>query len=217
MTFTWAEAIDESPDSELVDAIQAGDVVVNDGVDDLSVADGISFLKHSDYALHVRFASDPERSNGFAARDVQAAIEESNVSATGTLSPLTFVQSGNVKDKWLGFANNAGSSQDIPFVAIQPYALKGITFANDNDDVDIDIEVYKNAVLFTTVSVRNKRWYYDYDIGSLSGAQGDRLSVFFKSVVGGTGNDTAKDPMVALYVKFTSEIDASGGAQTGVS
>lgn len=79
--------------SELTTLINAGTIVVNDGVNDLSATAGINFLKYPDTAFNVRFLSETERTNGFTSKTVQEAIEEARTSlayhvVTGT-STLT--------------------------------------------------------------------------------------------------------------------------------
>jgi hypothetical protein len=62
--------------SELTPLINSGDVVVNDGVEDLSPADALKYISWPDEAFDIRFLSNPDRNNGFLAKDVQTAVEE---------------------------------------------------------------------------------------------------------------------------------------------
>lgn len=77
--------------SELTPHITGGTLVVNDGVQDLSVSDAINFLKHPDYAFNQRFQSEPERNNGFVSKTTQEAIEEAATGAVVSTSPTTTV------------------------------------------------------------------------------------------------------------------------------
>jgi len=71
----WAASTD-------IDAfITSGDIVVVDDVGDLSADRGKDFLDHPDTAFNVRFLSETERSNSFASKNVQEAIEEARDSA----------------------------------------------------------------------------------------------------------------------------------------
>jgi len=59
--------------AELTPLINSGDIIVNDGLDDLSAANGIAFISYPDHAENVRFDNS---TNGFVAKSVQKAIEE---------------------------------------------------------------------------------------------------------------------------------------------
>lgn len=167
----------------------------------------------TDVAGSIPFDND---TNGFTSDNVQDAIEEAQNSAVGALIPLQFEHTGNTSNKWLGYTNPAAPSNEIPFVAPQNIAIKGITFVNRDDNVDIDIEIYKNGTLVHTENIRNKRWAYNVGISGPAGNQGDRWSIFLRKYDGGTGDQTAQDPIVVLYCKFTNEAAGSGGQQNGV-
>lgn len=154
----------------------------------------------------------------FDADNVQDAICEARISALGSLLTFPFVATGNTADKWLGYANSAAPSNDIPYIVPQNADLKGIAFSNADDDVDIDIQIFRNGSLLHTELIRNKRWYLKAGIsGSPTFSQGDRISVFLKKFTGGSGDQTAQDPSVILVIKFTNEVAATLGAQFGVT
>lgn len=76
--------------TEITADVTAGNLVINDGLNDLSATAGLNFLRYPDFAFNVRFLSEPERSNCFASKTVQEAIEEartgiSPVAATTTV------------------------------------------------------------------------------------------------------------------------------------
>lgn len=75
---------------EITTAINAGDIVINDTVDDLSAARGLDYLKYPHRAFHVRFDAEPERSNCFVSKTVQEAIEEARA-GTAPISATTTV------------------------------------------------------------------------------------------------------------------------------
>jgi hypothetical protein len=67
--------------NDIVAPILAGNIVVNDGLYDLSItggvnSDAINFLKYPDFAPNQRFLSEPERSNDMVEKTTQRAIEE---------------------------------------------------------------------------------------------------------------------------------------------
>lgn len=71
--------------AEITGDITSGDLVVNDGLNDLSSIAGLDFLRYPDFALNIRFLSEPERANCFVTKTVQEAIEEAR---TG-IAPVT--------------------------------------------------------------------------------------------------------------------------------
>lgn len=62
--------------AEITPFVNSGDIVVNDGFNNLTASDGINYLKYPDEAFNIRFRSNPERNNDFKAKNVQEAIEE---------------------------------------------------------------------------------------------------------------------------------------------
>jgi hypothetical protein len=84
-TYQWAT---DDVLAEVQPLLVSGDLVVNDGVNDLSPADGLNFLEYPDTAFNVRFLSDPERVNGFVSKNVQEAIEEA-VTGVASVTPTT--------------------------------------------------------------------------------------------------------------------------------
>ncbi len=77
--------------AEVTPLITSGDLVVNDGVMNLSVADGVNFLEYPDTAFNGRFLSNPERVNGFASKTIQEAIEEAASGLVVSLAPTITV------------------------------------------------------------------------------------------------------------------------------
>lgn len=207
----WAASVD------IITNINTGDVVVNDGYNDLSIADGKSFIGYPDTALGQRFLSEPDRSNGFTARTTQEAIEQGRTSGIGTVLPYPFISNGNSSNKWLGTYEASHFSNENPLVLPQNSDLKGMTFMSIDNDVDIDIEVYCNGTLAKTFEIRNKRFAYIVGVSPpVTMLQGDRVSVYLKKYTGGTGDQTPQDPTVTLLMKIVAETGADSGQQTGV-
>jgi hypothetical protein len=221
--WSTAEAI-----TEMTTHINAGDIVINDGVDDITVANGFSlsraidFLKYSDAAFHVRFASQPERMNGFVSKNVQEAIEESKAAIEGKVSVLpTFLNNGLTKNKWLALDGAMSASDSLPAVTAFNSKLAATTYVNDRDNTDVDLEFYKNAVLVFTWHIRNKRYAYKTDaLSGVSFSQGDRISCFARQVTDHNsegGDGTGVDPtsvIVLLNVQTINNITGEGGGST---
>lgn len=77
--------------AEVSPLITAGNLVINDGVMDLAVGDGINFLEYPDTAFNGRFLSSPERANGFVSKTIQEAIEEAASGSVVSLAPTTTI------------------------------------------------------------------------------------------------------------------------------
>jgi hypothetical protein len=158
---------------------------------------------------------------GPAVTATEPVNDEINVTITetaqGSITNYPYIGVGNTSNKWLGTYESNHPSSEVPLIVKQDSDLRGWTFVNADNDVDIDIEVYRNLVLVETFEIRNKRWAYDVGITSVSFSQGDRMSVYLKKYTGGTGDQTAQDPTVEISLKVSGEASGSGGAQNGVS
>lgn len=198
--------------------IQNGDIIVNDGINDLSSDRGIDFLKFPDRAFHLRFDSVPERSNGFAAKTVQEAIEEARSAIEGKISVLpTFLNNGNTSNKWLSLDGSFGGSDVIPAVSTFNSKLSGVSYVNSNDNSSIDIEFYVNGTgvpdRVYVWQIRNKRYSYKTDLPSILISAGDTISCYAARVSGG-GIITPSSVLVNLFVQSTDSLTGEGGGIT---
>jgi hypothetical protein len=221
----WA---DEDAITEIYVHLLSGDLVVNDGVDDITVANGFNieraknYLENPDHAFYARFASQPERMNGFVAKNVQEAIEEAKAAIEGKVSVLpTFLNNGLTKNKWLSLDGAMASSDSLPAVTAFDSKLAAMTYINNRDNTDVDIEFYSNGVLVYTWNIRNKRYAYKTDaLSGTSFSQGDRISCFAKQVTDHTsngGDGTGTDPtsvIVFINVQTVNSIVGEGGGPT---
>jgi len=114
-----------------------GSIVVNDGVLDLTNANGIDlnraldFLLYPDTAFNVRFLSSPERANSLTSKTVQEAIEEVKQSA---------ISASQVKQAFEDFmfdayAGNGGNDNQYAFIP---------TTNSGSSDIDGAISVVGN-------------------------------------------------------------------------
>jgi hypothetical protein len=214
--YLLAESIDI--DGNLATKIRSGDIIVNDGENDLTVANGfnleraIDYLKHPDTAFNVRFLSDNERTNGFASKNVQEAIEESRNSVIGKHQDFEFTSTGVTFNKWLNVGHPSVSSDEVPYTVAWDGEAIGMTYSNKNPDTDIDIEFYIDEVLTYTWEIRNKKHAYKVlESGIFSLDQGEMLSAFAKKVTTGTGTNPA-DVYGEVIARSTSFNDGEGGA-----
>jgi hypothetical protein len=64
--------------TNILTLIGNGDIVINDGIDDLSIAEAVKFIYLPDFAENIRFKNDATNENLFEAKETQEAIEEAD-------------------------------------------------------------------------------------------------------------------------------------------
>jgi predicted SpoU family rRNA methylase len=213
--------------TEITPFINSGDIVVNDGNIDLSASAGIRFLEYADRAIiskddvNITTVNKVINFEGSSFNVVDNGDGKTTVSSTltaeGSLVRFDFESIGNTANKWLGYSNSAKSSQTIPLIVAGDTSLRGLTFSNADNNVDVDVQIYKNGSLVFTWLVRNKRTAFKIGISpAVSFLQGDRISVFLKKFTGGTGDQTPQDPTIGVLNKVVQEQIAEGGTQFGV-
>lgn len=137
---------------------------------------------------------------------------------TGKLLDLVYSNTGNAADKWMNLGNGTLGSNVLPLVMPQNGFLTGLTWINEDDNVDTNVQIYVNGVLLYTWEVRNKRWGWTTNIGGFFNVlQGDRISVFLDRFSSGTGDDTPQDPQLEVFFVMTSNFTNEGGGQYGVT
>lgn len=143
--------------NEITPLINSGDIVVNDGVNDLSASDAINFLSYPDEAFNVRFRSEPERSNSLSSKDVQTAIEE--VYNTTVLNDRSIVMLGRdgelKKNKYLEFMRGIPSNK-TKFVTPIPYKIKELSLSNKSNNTGT-VSILINGTEVTTISLTNAK------------------------------------------------------------
>ena len=194
-------------------SIATGDAILNDGVEDLSLARSADYIRYAERAFSVRFDSDPERVNGFVSRNVQEAIEESRNAVAGKIVTMGFGSTGVTSDKWLFVNHPSSPSNDSPYVAPWSGKIIALSYSNSNDSSETDLEVYINGTLQYTWDIRDKRTSWITSSGGLVNiSQGDRVSVFSRSVTGTSPKDINGMALASLITQPNGE----GGTTSGV-
>lgn len=122
--------------------IRTGVVIVNDGVTDITLANGldvergIDYLKFPDTAFNIRFKSNPERNNGFTSKNAQEAIEEVRSSFLGKGFQTTFMGNGTVGNEWLKSEDQNINSDQSPDIFKFGARCVGIDFTNSRGGSD---------------------------------------------------------------------------------
>ena len=112
-------------------------------------------------------------------------------------------------NKWMSVDGSSSSSDVIPMVIPFACILDYVTLSNENTSVEIDIQIYKNTVLFATVEVRDKKYFYKTNIsGTYSFAAGDRVGIYLASA----GGTSPKGPVVEIGLRLTDSTRGTGGS-----
>lgn len=190
----WSGSVD------ILTRISSGDITVNDGLIDLSVADGLNFIKYPDTAFNIRFLSPTDRSNGFTKKNVQEAIEEARDSAPGTNSRFVVVCAfpGSAKNVYLQFFRDTPSSA-AGFVMAENGILKAISLSIQDYNTPpgtFTFSIRKNGAVITTLDITYPTRKTYVSGLSLSLSAGDEISV--------NGANTSPDvnyPIMGLFIK----------------
>ena len=202
----WAASVD------IQTSIAAGDAILNDGVEDLSLARSADYIRYAERAFSVRFDSDPERVNGFTSRNVQEAIEESRNAVAGKLVTLGVTGSGTTSDKWLFVGHPSNPSVTSPYVAPWSGKVIALSFSNSENSTNTDLKIYVNGSLQYTWAVRGKKTAWITNSGGLvTIAQGDRISAY----AGNAGTPFPKDINGLILVSVLTQPNGSGGTTSG--
>lgn len=202
--YVYANIMDETGGVTLHQKILDGDIIVNDGQRDLIPDRGIDYLKHPDRAWNIRFESDPDRLNGFVAKNAQEAIEEAQGQAIGNdLDTMQFGRNGNINNNtWLLNLNNIPSNSS-PTVLAYDSLFRKISFSNDNNAANFTIQVWrspetnpnaKTLVYSETFSGRGGHTATDQNIPI---PEGQGISVRISN----TGNPRPSDLVVTLWMR----------------
>ena len=135
-TEEFLDAATDDALSEITAFLNSGDIVVNDGINDLSATYGLYHLLYTDWAFNQRFLSEPERTNGFVSKTSQEAIEESRSSFNGKGFQTTFLGNGTVKNQWLENEDSDIHSNESPDVFKYKSKLVGMEYTNNSPDSD---------------------------------------------------------------------------------
>ena len=133
--------------------------------------------------------------------------------AEGKLLQFGYFGTGTTKNKWLNVSHPSQPSDSTPHVVPWAGEIVGLSYGNENDNSDVDIEIYINGALAYTWDVRNKRtaWIVD-STGIASVSQGDRISMFLRDA----GNPDPKDPYGEVIVQVSTMPNGEGGTASGV-
>lgn len=194
-------------DPLLLPAVDAGDIIVNDGTTDLTAVFGRLYIEHGFVAAATTVQENDVIINGdtttinFAGNigvvddgAGKVTITAGQESLQGHSLQSLFV--GGLKDSWmfLGDSNSTPPSGPESLGAVSPAVFAAdveafaLTYSNKNPNVDVDAEFYRNGTLIFTWIIRNAQTATKTTaLSALTFSAGDRLGIFLSDV--GTGND----------------------------
>lgn len=218
----------------LMQYIDNGDIVVNDGTQDLPASLGKAHIQ-SEIPINptipgtgstvIPIGTTAERPPAPVAgmmryntdlgnieiyQNTQWSLVGSTGSAAATSGTLAFVQHGGVKNRWLHAHNDVGQTSDRqPAILPFPGRFTAVTFTNDSDDASTDLELYVNGSLeFTwTITTMRNAWKSS-GINTVTFNAGDEFSVFLRE----NGNRSPQQPKIVFYWMYTDGTESEGGS-----
>ncbi len=176
--------------TELEPYFTSGDIVLNDGVRDISATAEREYLD-SRTAFGNRFQNDTDRSNGFVSTNTQEAIEETALNSGSSRYAIVFSYNGNASNRWLELFQSV-PSDDSPFVVAELGEIASLSIST-RTNTTATVSIYINGVAEETITLTSAKVNHKINIAhSLFG--GDTLSVKV------TSGSTA-DPIVSVNVK----------------
>lgn len=147
-------------------------------------------------------------SNGFTSDNAQDAIEEAQASAVGKGFQLTYHENGSATNTWIEHEGANIPSDEAPGVVPWDARLVGITFTNDNRNVDTQIQIaisnfsttnsnIDRAYKWQLTNVRSAVWTNETTGFTVN--KGDRIGIYMADQGG-----NASDVVVKLYFIVTN-------------
>lgn len=143
-------------DTFIAEGIASGALVANDGINDLSIAEGLKLIQRFQFDSSEKITFD-NTGNSFSATNVQAAIEEAKNASIST-SRFTIVTSFNgdiSNNQWLGY-NEVLPGNRVPIRIAVKCNLREISLSYrqnnlleiplENEQIDGQLKIFKNGL-----------------------------------------------------------------------
>ena len=130
----WARSTDVVP------FIDSGDIVVNDGIDDLPIQEAKDFISHDHKANAIRF--DPTNTS-FSDKTLQKTTENL-CNGVGSIWTSEFGGDALVNDEWAELNHTGLVSNETPDVVVFKSKLIGASYSNSAHTADFDLKLYGN-------------------------------------------------------------------------
>jgi len=211
----WAASsdIDTLIDADTLDIVL--DSVVLSNADAKEIIHSLRLLKVSeDSTVKTRDVNTVNFTGEVTVTDQGGGVVNVDIGSTtalaGRLLSYFFYNNGITSNKWLFFVSPSSPSNDTPFILPFNVEIISLTFSNEENNADADIQLYKNGALLTTWEIRDKRTAFDSTLSGVTLSAGDRLSAYLQNV-----DDSPKSPTVEVIFQITNNTKTSGGQATG--
>lgn len=184
-TETYLDLASEDSVTELTSLINAGDIIVNDSINDLSASDGIEYIKFPNFAETVRVES-----SSFTSKDVKSALEElaGQPAEEYCIFPIWAEENaglGNNQREW-SFGN--GATGDIGIVLPFDAQIIAVSYNADNAGTNTEVAVVINtSSQVATTGPQSGEDGFNTLVTPVSISAGDRLG--FQTITAGGASD----------------------------
>jgi len=139
--------------TELTPLINSGDIVINDGSNDLSSDEAIEYAQYPDQASNIRFTP----TSSIAEINVQDAIGSGVNTALNTPRyGIPLIYNGVVSNnEFIGYSNLL-PGDETPIIIPVDSEITGYTFSNSRADASYTIELRKNSETATPFNTTSK-------------------------------------------------------------
>jgi len=209
--------------TELTPLLNAGDIVINDGTNDLTAAEALRFLEYPDRVTikdsGTKVAGIVKTINiagGLSAvddGDGQVTLQTGGGAIEGRTFQVLFFSNGNTANKWLFHLPTSDATDQLPYYNWWNVEVFGISFSNKNANINCDIEFYingtNNPAKIYTLQVRDSKFAHQTTLTSLFTADiGDLISCYIRKV----GNSTPSSVEVDMGLRIRDNTVGSGSS-----
>jgi len=168
---------------ELTPLINAGEVVVNDGVSDLSSTEGINYVSFPNFANSVRLDS-----SSFVSKDVRSALEELTVTPNEFgIFAIWAEENGGLANNSLEFSFGNGSTGNIGVTIPVNARLFAVSYQAETSGTNTEIAVTQNNTNVATTGLQSNNSGFVELPAPVQYIAGDVVN--FRTVTGGGAVD----------------------------
>lgn len=183
--------------TEITSDVNAGNLIINDGTNDLSASEGLDYLQYPDDATNIRFTPTSLIPDDTVQEAIQNGVSNA-LNAPRYTIPLLY--NGTVSNnEFIGYTNLI-PGDSTPIIVPKTGFLEEYTFSNRNSNADYTIELRRNsttATVFDTESKTNTQSFIKDGINEPFNA-GDEIYVKYLD----NGNN-ATDVVIILLFRAT--------------